>query len=144
MIKWINKRRKRKGFSLVELVAVVAILGILAAVAVPRFTGSQETARKNAHAANVATLKSAANIALAENGNPSDDENWEKPDGDPDGDNEYEFETKVNPDPWYAGKYLDTWPKSPWDDGREYTVTITEDGSIVVKIGEEETVGDDD
>ena len=118
MINWINKKRKRKGFSLVELVAVVAILGILAAVAVPRFTGSQETARENAHAANVATLRSAANIALAEHGIPDDDITWTV-DGNGVITTDPAAETKLVGD-----KYVDVWPTDPWGGESNYSVTI--------------------
>lgn len=42
----INKLRRQRGFSLVELMVVVTIIGILASLAVPRFKGFQAKARQ--------------------------------------------------------------------------------------------------
>ena len=71
MIQWFNKQmsKKRKGFTLIELIVVVAILGILAAIAVPRFGGTQKIARVKAHNANVRTIESAVALYQADTGN---------------------------------------------------------------------------
>lgn len=66
MIKWINKKRNKKGFTLVELVVVIAILGILAALAVPKLIGTRDTAKIKADEATLKTIQSAWNIYLAE------------------------------------------------------------------------------
>ena len=70
MLKWFNeKMKKRKGFTLVELVVVIAILGILAGIAVPKLGSSRNTAKIAAHNANVRILKSTAAMYLADHPN---------------------------------------------------------------------------
>lgn len=63
----MKKKKKRKGFTLVELVVVIAILGILATIAIPKFSSSRKTAAVAAHNANVRIIKSVAVMYLADN-----------------------------------------------------------------------------
>lgn len=111
-------KKNNKGFTLVELVVVIAILGILAAIAVPRFTGSRKNAAVAAHNANVRTLESAANMYLVDGG---EDTTWNK-----------------ESDSWKD--YLQEWPDIP-DLVKNY-LNITNDNytvdnyTVVIKDGE--------
>ena len=88
-------------------------------MAIPRFTGTQDRARERAHDANVATLTSAANLALAEHGNPTSGVvDWEENDA-VDADGDYSW-----------SHYIDVWPQDPFD--RDYKVEISTAGVVTV------------
>lgn len=71
MFEFILKQLKsKKGFTLVELVVVIAILGILAAIAVPRFTGFTDQAKKAADDALMETANKALMLLETSNEKP--------------------------------------------------------------------------
>lgn len=116
--------RKRKGFTLIELIVVIAILAILAAIAIPTFLGTLDRAKDNTDAANKTALQSAAQVALAENGYPEAEVTWSSTD---DG---AAYDALFDRD-----KYVAVWPKDPYNNGDDYTVTISDAGVVGVALG---------
>lgn len=113
-VKALNK--DEKGFTLIELIVVIAILGILAAIAVPRVTGSVSTAKKNADIANAQIIGQAAERYMAEKGVVSVPGN-------------NQIDTLVNEG------YLNKVPKTSSND--DFTLS-TSNGQATVKIGNTE------
>jgi len=62
----MNKKRVRKGFTLIELMVVILIVGILAAVAVPILRGRIEQAKWTEGAASAGAVKTAVRAYYAE------------------------------------------------------------------------------
>lgn len=61
-------RKKRKGFSLIEMVIVILILGIIAAVAAPRMFDTPEQAEIDTTRQQLAVLRNAIEMYRAQNG----------------------------------------------------------------------------
>lgn len=60
------QKKKRAGFTLVEMVLVVTILGTLSGIGFMKFGNVQETSRKNADYITAANLATATNLCLGE------------------------------------------------------------------------------
>ena len=58
------KNRKRKGFTLIEMVIVITIIGILSSIAVGKYSKVQENAKLNADYATASNLATAAMLSI--------------------------------------------------------------------------------
>lgn len=62
----INKRPKKKGFTLIELIIVIAIIAILAAIAIPNFLAIQRKAKVNADIATAKNIYDATAVMITD------------------------------------------------------------------------------
>ena len=106
-----KNKKKRRGFTLIEMVIVITIIGIISSIAITKYSKVQENAKKNADYATAANLATAAMISLSE-GN-----------------------TSVDLDSLYKSGYIQFKPKPKSVEG-EFTITTNNLGDeITVKVG---------
>ncbi|WP_341352553.1 prepilin-type N-terminal cleavage/methylation domain-containing protein [Clostridium perfringens] len=60
------ENKKKKGFTLIELIVVIAIIAILAAIAIPNFLSIQRKSRVKADVATAKTIYDATSALIAE------------------------------------------------------------------------------
>ena len=65
-----NKRNKKKGFTLIELIIVIAIIAILAAIAVPAFGQVRQKANDSTNLGNARTIYSVVVAGVADGAIP--------------------------------------------------------------------------
>lgn len=108
--------KKKKGFTLIELVIVVAIITILAAIAIPKYENSKKKAAIAAHKANVEMLTTAGTMASSDG---VKDKTWKSQSE--------------------ASEYIQKWPEVPKGiglDGESYEVKIDANGHVSVSPGQ--------
>ncbi|MDU7241560.1 prepilin-type N-terminal cleavage/methylation domain-containing protein [Clostridium sp.] len=66
MVKNLKNKKKKKGFTLIELIIVIAIIAILAAIAIPKFGDVRKDAAKKSDIANAKTIANAATALIAD------------------------------------------------------------------------------
>lgn len=67
-MKLLQRKSKKKGFTLVELMVVIAIIAVLLLIAVPKLSESTKGAKVRTFEANFRTLMSATNGVYADSG----------------------------------------------------------------------------
>lgn len=61
-----KQNKKKKGFTLIELIIVIAIIAILAAIAIPNFLSIQKKSKAKADIASAKTLYDATSVLITE------------------------------------------------------------------------------
>ena len=104
-------RKRRSGFTLVEILVVVVILGLLATLVIPRVVGRGEEAKRTATVVQIRALEQALDLYKLDNGfYPTQDQGLDALVSRP----------NLPPEPqnYRTGGYLKKVPKDPW--GREF------------------------
>lgn len=135
-----KQNKKKKGFTLIELIIVIAIIAILAAIAIPNFLSIQRKAKVKADIASAKTVYDATSALIAEGKiipNGSDitftlipGANGEKGTITADSTNKDEADALT--------AYLQTIPASKTDSSKNFTVVVggkAEDPTIKVELG---------
>jgi general secretion pathway protein G len=102
-----NKRRKRNGFTLVELMVVIVIIGLLATIVALNVLPSGDTARKQKAKADIETIGQALEIYKLQQGSyPTTSQGLQALVSAPAG---------VDASRYQAGGYIKRLPEDPWN-----------------------------
>lgn len=104
--------KKKRGFSLIEIVIAITLMAILSGVAMTSYTKVQQDAKKNMDYTTAANIATAAQLA------------------DADGE-------ATDIDSLVSQNYLQSTPKSQQKDKGQFSVVVS-DGKVVVKLGTEQ------
>ena len=111
MRKELRRRRKRNGFTLVELMVVIVIIGLLATIVALNVIPSGDTAKVQKAKADIATIEQALELyRLQQNSYPTTAQGLDALVTAPAG--------LSNPAAYQAGGYIKKLPEDPW--GRAY------------------------
>ncbi|MGY5238101.1 prepilin-type N-terminal cleavage/methylation domain-containing protein [Clostridium tertium] len=122
MIKNTNNKKKKKGFTLIELIIVIAIIAILAAVAIPKFGEVRKNANVKTDVANAKTIANAVTALIADGKIEAAEDSIDLSDDDGDAKDIKDYLQNVPT------------PKSVTG-ATNFTVTITSNGGVTVKAG---------
>ena len=110
------KKKRREGFTLVEMVVVVTILGVLSGLGFTKFEGVQAKAKQNADYIAASNLATAANLYLNDN---------------------FESDGKLDKSKLVSNKYINSIPKPQSVSGvSEFTIYISDGSVTYVMAGE--------
>jgi general secretion pathway protein G len=105
--------RKKRGFTLLEVMVVVVILGILAALVVPKIISRPDEARVIAAKQDIASLMQALKLYRLDNQRyPTTEQGLQALTAPP--------TTAPLPPNWKAGGYVERLPRDPWGNPYQY------------------------
>lgn len=136
-MKYANKIRAARGFTLIEVMVVVVILGILAAILVPKIMDRPEQAQIIKAKQDIRVIESQLNLYKLDNFSyPTTDQGLEalveKPADGPE------------PRQWKQGGYLDRVPLDPWKNPYQYLSPGTHGSIDIYSLGPDQQPSDDD
>ncbi|WP_294406901.1 prepilin-type N-terminal cleavage/methylation domain-containing protein [uncultured Clostridium sp.] len=120
-IKELSKKRKKKGFTLIELIIVIAIIAILATMAIPKFGAVRKSANIKTDVASAKNIQTAVASLIADG--------TVKPSG--------TEETEVEQSK-YQGKLDGDKVPEPKATSGSFKATVDGDGNIKVYVGSDE------
>ena len=120
-----NLKKKKKGFTLIELIIVIAIIAILAAVAIPKFGDVRRNANIKSDIANAKTIQNAVSSLIADGQITNLGQSFT-----------FDGTADANTDEDKLAAYIDgNAPKSKYYSSQYFKVVIT-DGNVAIKVND--------